>query len=383
MRVARAFSVGLSRLRRKMPLRENGTRSRGPNAVLRIRLFHTIVRTGNSWTAIRLNVRLRDFLALSRPRRVRFPLRKLYSLPKRQTMNVQLDDLPTETSKVIQRIKATLGHVKMLPDVAVRALEIARDPESNVHQFADVIQQDMKLASDVLRMSNSHLYSAQQPVAKLDVAIARIGFRQCKNLIIASSFASVMKQMSVGEESVRDALWKHSMTTGVIATHLNRILGTGFDGEEFTAGLVHDIGRTLIAVAFPEYFSTLNSLDFVESGDVLTRENELLGSNHCEVGAWFASDQELPEALYETIRFHHTPAASKGCAKLVALTATADHMANHYARADDLGQYDPSSNPGPRFLGESGVQDAVNRFSLIAQEVFAKAIDDAADISSG
>lgn len=284
---------------------------------------------------------------------------------------------------VIERIRARLGQVKMLPDVAVRALEIAGDPESRIQQFAEVIQQDVKLATGVLSIANSVLYSGGRPIVSLDAGIARIGFRQCKNLVISSCLSSVIEQMSLEEEWVREVLWKHSLVTGVASAHLNRIFRAGFDGEEFTAGLVHDFGRILLAVSFPEEFASYDPLDFDESSDVLARENEAAQTNHCDLGAWFAADQGLPAILHDVIRLHHAPEmASPPHLTLVALTATADHMANHYARFGELDEYQPSENPGPKFLEAAGIQDAVNRFNLVAAHVLNDAIADVEELAS-
>ena len=284
---------------------------------------------------------------------------------------------------VIERIRSRLGQVKMLPDVAVRALEIAGDPESRIQEFSEVIQQDVKLATGVLSIANSVLYSAGRPIASLDAAIARIGFRQCKNLVISSCLSSVIEQMSIEEEWVREVLWKHSLITGVAAAHLNRIFRAGFDGEEFTAGLVHDFGRIMLAVSFPDEFASFDPLDFDESTDLLTRENEITQTNHCDLGAWFASDQGLPDILHDVIRLHHSPElATPAHLPLVALTATADHMANHYARFGELDEYTPSENPGPKLLEQSGIQDAVNRFNLVSAHVLNDAVADVAELAS-
>lgn len=295
-------------------------------------------------------------------------------------MNPQISHVIYPPIELVKKIRTNVGSVKMLPDVAIRALDIARDPDSTVQEFASVVQQDLKLATDVLGMANSVLYSAGRPIASLEQAIARIGFRQTKNLVITSSLSSVMKKMPLEEQWIRDVLWKHSVITAVIATHLNRSLQLKLAGEEFTAGLVHDFGRTLLAAAIPEKFPEIDPLDFDETQDVLDQEHAAIGSNHCELGGWFALDLGLPDVLCEVIRFHHTLEVSTSCPRLVAVTATADHMANHYQRAGDLQGYSPAENPGPMWLQKAGVQDAGNRFQLVCAEVFEKAISDADDL---
>ena len=295
-------------------------------------------------------------------------------------MNTETPTLPKPPNDLVKQIESKVGSIKMLPDIAVRALEIARNPESTVKEFASVIQQDVKLATDVLGMANSVLYSAGRPIANLPLAIARIGFRQTKNLVIASSLSSVMKKMSLEEEWICDVLWKHSVITAAIGTNLSRSLQLNFEGEEFTAGLVHDFGRTLLAAAYPQKYSEFDPLDFEDESGVLEHENSAIGSNHCELGAWFAHQQGLPDVIQEVIRFHHTPELSQQSPRLVALTITADHMANYYQCEQTTEDYDATENPGPAWLEKSGVQDATSRFEMVSSEVLKKSIVDANEI---
>ena len=284
--------------------------------------------------------------------------------------------------ELIRQIKASTGNIKMLPDVAVRALELARDPEVTIKEFSGVIQQDMSLASGVLAMANSVLYSPGQPTAVLEKGSARVGFRQCRNLIIASSLASMMKKMPLEEQWIRDVLWQHSVITASIASHLNRAFRLGFDGEEFTAGLLHDLGRTLLGVAFPSEFISFDPMDFDESTEDLTREEKAIGSDHCRIGAWFAAEQELPDVLVEVVRFHHEPEQAIRHPRIVGLVATADHMANHFQRVSEVESYDPTTNPFVQFLEETGVKDAKSRLQQIGGDIIKLAVSDAEELLS-
>ncbi len=283
---------------------------------------------------------------------------------------------------LIEKILANTNRVAMLPDIAVRALEMVKDLETTIQAFADLIQQDFKLATDVLSMANSVMYSTGPTTASLPQAISRLGFEQCKNLIIASSIGSAMNEMDLNEEWTREVLWKHSVTTGMIAGVLNRNMRLGFAGEEFAAGLVHDFGRLLLASVFPDQFSTFDSLDFNESLDSLEQENQSIGCNHCDIGAWFAASQGLPEVLCEVIRFHHAPEQSSKFLRLVALTATADHMANHYHRFGEIEEYDPETNTSVHFLEQSGVKNACKEFLRVALDAMATGVNEANEVIS-
>jgi HD-like signal output (HDOD) protein len=158
----------------------------------------------------------------------------------------------------------------------------------------------------------------------------------------------MVNKVSMEQEWIRTVLWWHSLNTGLLATFLNRSFQLGFHGEEFTAGIIHDIGRTLIAVVCPEQVTEIDPLTFDESPEMLEREFEVLGTDHSRLGAWFAQQNRIPDPIPEVILRHHEPERAKEHQKLTTLVAVADHMANYIQRHGDAEGYDPQSNP---FLG--------------------------------
>ncbi len=280
-----------------------------------------------------------------------------------------------------EQLRLRANHLKMLPAIAMQALDIAKDPDCVIGDFVSVIERDATLAADILRIANSVLFGGGRTVMNLHRAVVRVGLRQCKSLIIASSFSSMMKSMTLEEEWVRELLWQHSFTTALLSLHVNRSLNVGFQGEEFAAGLIHDIGRMLLATCFPDQFPSIDSMDFDEGPQTLLIEQNAIETNHCEVGVWFAQRNSLPEPLIDTVRFHHCPERSPRNRRLVALVATCDHMANHLQR-DDGGSYDPQGNPSLELLEKCGVPNATSCFVKIASTVMETAKRDAAEMLS-
>ena len=267
--------------------------------------------------------------------------------------------------------------LQMLPGVAVQALEIARDPECTIREFVAVVERDAKLAADILAMSNSVMFSAGgPPVLSLQQAIVRLGFRQCRNLILSTSMASLMKNLSLEEEWVRDVLCRHGFLTGMLAINVNKIVGTGFQGEEFAAGLVHDFGRLLLAVVAPDKFCTADPLHFDESPEMLTIERRILGTDHCEAGAWYAELSKLPSEFVEVIRYHHNPAACTKHRRLVALVAIADHMASYLQRFDNGTQYNLQDNEAVYVLESCGQPNVAARLADVCREMMTSAKKD-------
>lgn len=271
----------------------------------------------------------------------------------------------------IRLLNRTAGW-QMLPDIAVKALAMARDPNCSIKEFSMVIERDPKLATEILRITNSAFYAARSPIMNLKQAVTRLGFAHCRNVILAASLGSAMRKLPLAEAWMQLVLWRHSVLTGMISMALNREFSLGFMGEEFTAGLIHDVGRSLFGVVAPDDFTAADPLDFEESGDFLQRERQTLLTDHCELGAWFIAHNKLPEALVAVVGFHHSPElAANEHSKLVAVTAVADHMANYLQRNGSAEGYEAENNQSVGFLFHDARRED---FYRVAQVIMSDAL---------
>lgn len=267
--------------------------------------------------------------------------------------------------------------LQMLPGVVMEALTMAKDPKCSISDFAAIVHSDVRLAADILRVTNSVVYAAKYPILNLQQAVTRLGLAHCRNVILTASLGSVMRRMTLSEAWIQTVLWRHSVLTGMLSVKINRLLELGFTGEEFAAGLIHDVGRSLIGVIAPTQMLDADPLDFDESIDVLKQERVVLQSDHTEIGAWFMTHNQIPKPLVDVVRFHHRPADATENQRLVSLVAVADDMANHIQRANGPDGYIPNDNPALESLIGHNVHD-LKRFSDDALGIMANTIQEAA-----
>lgn len=242
----------------------------------------------------------------------------------------------------------------MVPAAAMKAMEVGRNPACSMKEYAAAIESDVKLTADILCMANSSLYATGAPAATMRDAVMRLGLRRCQNLILTTCTAGLLRTLPMNQSQCRERLWKHGYMTAVICRHMNQELGLGFQGEEFTAGLMHDLGLSLLAALAPDEYAAVADLEENEHGsDVLARERALLGTDHCEIGATFAAKNSLPPALVAVIYHHHAPNVAKEHRDLVTLVAVADHMANRMEQLTHSDGFDHSANPFLPFLNDA------------------------------
>ncbi|MFN3191448.1 MAG: HDOD domain-containing protein [Aureliella sp.] len=266
-----------------------------------------------------------------------------------------------------ERVLSRVGEITVLPGVAVEALEMARDPECSTAAFARLIERDIKLAAEILAYSNSPLLGGRNNTTSLKHAVVRLGFRQCRNLIMSSCASSLMRELALEEEWIREVIWQHSHTTATTCTVLNRAFDLGFNGEEFTTGLLHDFGRLLLAIACPEEFSNIDTLDM--KNDHLQPEKEVAeyGINHCDLAAWFLRYSHIPENIAEVIESHHDDStifldSDPSKAKLLGLVRAADHLANFIQTEQPLDKYPFEENEGVQELTISRGKALMSQF---------------------
>ncbi len=297
-------------------------------------------------------------------------------------VNSTLIDRSTLAGTAQAEIERRGCELLMLSEVARKAFDAASNPNCIMSDLAHLVEQDSTLAGDVLSMANSAAYAPIAPITSLPKAVARLGLGVCKHLILSSSIAAMMRRTSLEDEWVKEQLWRHGYITGQLSVRLNSLLHCGFQGEEFTAGLIHDIGRTLFAATLPSHFPKFDSLSFECEETVIQAELEITGSTHCQLGAWYLRGNQVPEQIASVVEFHHSPSLAPGDRRLVALVAAADDMANFLQRTQSSEGYDLSQNIAVQDLHEAGVRDAEERLRPVCQEVMQAAMDDAMSLSA-
>lgn len=273
-------------------------------------------------------------------------------------------------------LEQNLSRMKMLPAVALDALHVLKSSRCSVQEFTTIVERDVTLASTMLRIANSPVYTQQRETCNLRQAVVRLGLRECRHLIMSSCVATLTRQLDFKEEWIRDLLWRHSLYTGTIARHLNLAFSCGFQGEEFTGGLLHDLGRFLLATLFPDEFLTFDPLEFLEDEDPTEREAEKFGLTHVQVAEKYGYLCRLPDELLAVIRWHHAPERATQHHKLVALIAAADDMANYLQRSGDSGGYEAGQNRGLAALLQCGVLTNSEQFLSAAPATLKAAASD-------
>jgi HD-like signal output (HDOD) protein len=129
--------------------------------------------------------------------------------------------------------------------------------------------------------------------------------------------------------------------------------------DAFTAGMLHDIGKLMLADSLPDKFQNALSLTTERNVPLHEVEMEIFGASHAGLAAYLLGLWGLPAPIVEAVAFHHTPEKSTN-PHFSSLTAV--HVANaleHEAAGE-------SFNLNQDYLAKIGV---ANRLDAWREEV--------------
>ena len=131
---------------------------------------------------------------------------KLRSIFRKNTRSDESDTAGT-AAKLADKVLALVETMPPLPDTAMRAVELANDPDCRMPQFARLIEGDPAIATGILRVANSAFYAGGMPAMKLQQAVVRLGVRPCQSLIVAIGMRTLFRRLSsCRTRPMRDAL---------------------------------------------------------------------------------------------------------------------------------------------------------------------------------
>jgi HD-like signal output (HDOD) protein len=285
----------------------------------------------------------------------------------------------------LDALKGAVGDIErlpMFPQAATQAMEVANNPTSSATDFASTVEHDPVIAMGILRLANSPLYRIGRTIDTIPQAVVRLGMRECKNLIVATCLRSLFQKADKEKQRRCEPLWRHALITACLCRQLNTLLALGYKGEEFSCGLSHDLGRILFVNGLPTKVSqAADPLDFTEGPHTLQGERDVLGTDHCKFGAWFAVLNQLPGQVVNAIEFHHEPAQAKDRSQMPALVAAADDMANYCQRTGAVQGYQLSANAGWRLLTQQRPALEVERLAAKIIPIIEEAAKEADEVT--
>lgn len=204
-----------------------------------------------------------------------------------------------------------LEDIPTLPVVMNRILGIVSDDSASSQDLAEVLECDLAVSTQVLRMANSAFYGAPAEIDSIRRAVVLMGFDAVQMLALATSVLDVFsgrQQFSLDAED----FWMHALGAAKAAHLLARRHAPGVSADAlFTAGLLHDIGKFLLALAMGGDYRAVLGEALRDRRPICDVEHERLGATHGDLGGWMCEKWHFPPSVIASITHHHRPAAAE------------------------------------------------------------------------
>ncbi|HOE66101.1 MAG TPA: HDOD domain-containing protein [Candidatus Hydrogenedentes bacterium] len=188
-----------------------------------------------------------------------------------------------------------------LPHVVERVDELLGDPDRSLGEVGKVIATDPSIALKTLRLVNSAYYGLQNRVTSVEHAVALLGAKVIKNLVLTATVFDTFK-------TTTSQMLRHSVACGTAMGVLARRHAPPLSvttEEAFVFGLLHDIGKIIIEEFLPQECAEARALCVAQRMPEYQAERIILGIDHAELGSRLAVKWKLPPAIIEAIAGHH------------------------------------------------------------------------------
>lgn len=211
-------------------------------------------------------------------------------------MNPPLPPLDTDS------LRAAAARLPALPSVAVELITSLDAEEADAESLAEIISRDQTLVARLLRIANSSFYGMPGRIHSIRDAIMLIGLRGVRSLAIAASLSGALPRECPGLSLQH--FWRHSTATAIAAQELARRNRLPAD-LAFIAGLLHDIGRLILANAYPEHSAAVQQHMAEVPCLCYEAEQQILGLDHADFGRIITGHWRFPAPLVAAIGGHH------------------------------------------------------------------------------
>ena len=209
----------------------------------------------------------------------------------------------TKPANIIYEVALSLKNndidLPTLPDINIKLKQMMKRG-TDMSEVSELLKEDIAISAKLITLSNSAFYKGVSENKTLRDAISRLGLAVTCQLVEAISTTGLYQTVDNDYKEFMESLWRHSMACAYAAQITADALEIHLDGDMFSLGLMHDIGKLILLQII---LSLEKKGKFKERGDRQTIFHTI-NAHHGQFGATLLKRWEFPE-VYQTISLHH------------------------------------------------------------------------------
>jgi putative nucleotidyltransferase with HDIG domain len=214
------------------------------------------------------------------------------------------------------RVKKIVGRSDVLPtppETYLRLTELIEDSESSMEDVAAVVEADPALTAKLLQVVNSAAFGIGGGIATVSQAVQIAGVEVIGALLLGLQ-ARGFAEKKLKNRQLLSVFWDHSLDT---ATRCRAIAqAEGFNTVQqatcFTVGMLHDIGKIVLAANEEKEYGALVAAAVREKIPIYKKELECYQATHADIGAYLLGLWGLPDEIITAVERHHSLGADLG-----------------------------------------------------------------------
>jgi signal transduction histidine kinase/HD-like signal output (HDOD) protein len=195
-------------------------------------------------------------------------------------------------------------HIPTLPHILLQLIKTCNEDNGSLKDVSKIIEKDTALSTRILRLVNSAYYARRDRISSVDGAVGFLGSNAIKNIAICSSVHEVFQTVKSNKGFNLKQFWWHALRCAVLAKLIARNRNFHNPDEAFLSGMLHDIGKIILWVNFPQPYSDLLEMHKGRPEMMLAGESQF-GANHAEIGAWLLDRWNFQSFIADAVRYHH------------------------------------------------------------------------------
>jgi putative nucleotidyltransferase with HDIG domain len=246
-----------------------------------------------------------------------------------------------ERLRILNPVKRYLDGVVNLPPAPMLVTDLLAlfgKSDCDIDQVVEMISYEPSLTAQILRDSNSVFFGGEQPSADIFEAVTRLGFYQVYCMVVSLVGSRTKSMEGAGKGLNVDQLWRHSVSAAVGASVVAEDAGQT-KAVAFTAGLLHDIGKLVLASSEKEAYARAIQKAREQGVLLCAVERSVFVIDHAELGGELMQRWKLPEDIAAAVRYHHDLDGAGPHKTLTAVVQVGDMIA-HQLNGEDLAATD-------------------------------------------
>ncbi len=266
----------------------------------------------------------------------------------------------------LREVVSKLGSLPSLPTLFVELTNEINSGDPRMARIANLVSRDMGMTAKILQLVNSSFFGLRTQVSSPSNAVQLLGLDILRALVLSTHVFSKFRTDILDEGDIAH-LWEHSLA---VAGYAKRIALMEMSAQPvvddcFTAGLLHDVGKLVLASAARVKYADVLRVVRESEQSLGMAETEVLGCTHADVGAYLLGLWGLPDSIIEGVAFHHAPSDSfqEGFSPVAAT-----HVASVYHRRQNPTWFQDKTELDVEYLRRIGCAEEEEKWRGVVEE---------------